>query len=77
MRTKYCIRYELGLCPVKQKSDGTNGSAIPYTPSTSDTTVFNRKPPFPAPHLHLSNNGKRYPISFDCAHCEMVIRAND
>lgn len=29
MRTKYCIRYELGLCPVHQKSSGGSGPAKP------------------------------------------------
>lgn len=51
MRTKYCIRHELGLCPVHQPTGKVNPSA----------------------HLYLINNGKRYTLSFDCAHCEMVI----
>ena len=51
MRTKYCIRHELGLCPVHQPTGKVNPSA----------------------HLYLINNGKRYTLSFDCVHCEMVI----
>ncbi len=52
MRTKYCIRYELGLCPAHRQKGKT-------APST---------------HLCLTNNGKRYHLSFDCARCEMIIK---
>lgn len=51
MRTKYCIRYELGQC-LKMKPKGT---------------------PFPA-KLHLENNGQVFPLQFDCANCEMVVK---
>jgi len=76
MRTKYCIRHELGLCPVRQQSAGTKGSATPYNPSASGSTASNRKT-FPTSHLYLHNNGKRYPLSFDCANCEMVVLVSD
>lgn len=49
MRTKYCIRHELGLCPVRQKAAG-------------------------AGKLHLTNNGRRYSLCFDCTRCEMVVK---
>lgn len=51
MRTRYCIRYELGQC-LKMKPKGT---------------------PFPA-RLHLENNGQVFPLQFDCANCEMVVK---
>lgn len=51
MRTKYCIRYELGQC-LKMKPKGV---------------------PFPA-KLHLENNGHVFPLQFDCANCEMVVK---
>ncbi len=51
MRTKYCIRYELGQC-LKMKPKGV---------------------PFPA-KLHLENNGQVFPLQFDCANCEMVVK---
>ena len=76
MRTKYCIRHELGLCAGKQLPASAESSATPKNPSTSDSTTFNRKSPIPT-HLHLSNNGKRYPLAFDCVNCEMVVRANE
>ena len=44
MRTKYCIRYELGLCPAK-----------------------------PSDKLYLVNNGRRFPLLFDCKACEMAV----
>lgn len=50
MRSKYCIRFELGLCPKHQKASPTG-------------------------NLFLVNNGKRYPLVFDCARCEMVVKA--
>lgn len=48
MRTKYCIKYELGLCPKHQGA----------------------KPTGP---LFLENNGRRFPLLFDCHSCEMAV----
>ena len=48
MRSKYCIRHELGLC-LREK--GTT----------------HRAP------LFLVNNGRRLPLRFDCAACEMTV----
>lgn len=48
MRTRYCIKQELGLCPVHQGARD------------------------PGP-LFLLNNGKRYPLHFDCKNCEMTV----
>lgn len=66
MRTKYCIRHELGLCPMRRRpprhqgeSNLSTGSSVPATPPG---------------HLYLTNNGKRYSLSFDCTHCEMVVK---
>lgn len=44
MRSKYCIRHELGLCPAK-----------------------------PSEKLYLVNNGRRFPLLFDCQACEMAV----
>lgn len=68
MRTKYCIRYELGLCPVHQagrqhgRANHTSGMVNPPIPSSRKT------------NLYLTNNGKRYHLTFDCANCEMVVK---
>lgn len=68
MRTKYCIRYELGLCPVHQAgrqhgmANHTSGMVNPPIPSSRKT------------NLYLTNNGKRYHLAFDCANCEMVVK---
>lgn len=48
MRTKYCIRYECGICPKHHKSKD--------------------KSP-----LYLENNGRKFPLEFDCANCEMIV----
>lgn len=48
MRTRYCIRYELGLCPVHQGAAQTGP-------------------------LFLINNGRKFALGFDCAHCEMTV----
>ena len=48
MRTKYCIRFELGLCPVRQGARDCGP-------------------------LFLLNNGRRFPLRFDCRACEMVV----
>ncbi len=71
MRTKYCIRYEHGLCPVHQagrqhgRANHASGMVNPPIPSSRKT------------NLYLTNNGKRYHLAFDCANCEMVVRVND
>ncbi len=68
MRTKYCIRYELGLCPVHQagrqhgRANHTSGMVNPPIPSSRKT------------NLYLTNNGKRYHLAFDCANCEMIVK---
>lgn len=68
MRTKYCIRYELGLCPIHQagrqhgRANHTSGMVNPPIPSSRKT------------NLYLTNNGKRYHLAFDCANCEMVVK---
>lgn len=71
MRTKYCIRHELGLCPVHRKTGRHQGKANFATGLSKLATTT------PSGHLYLINNGKRYHLSFDCANCEMVVRVND
>lgn len=63
MHTKYCIRYELGLCPVHLQSGKPQGKG-----SSHGLTTANLK------NLSLINNGKRYRLAFDCANCEMIVR---
>ena len=60
MRTKYCIRYELGICPVHQKALSSN---LPKSLQgiKADASLF------------LLNNGRRLALNFDCRRCEMVI----
>ena len=68
MRTKYCVRHELGLCPKDSSASGlrmTNG-----TSGNKMTGDGNRVTPGP---LYLVNNGKRYSLGFDCARCEMTV----
>ncbi len=70
MRTKYCIRHELGLCPIQRQTAGDQGKAKPADGSSDPATA---RPPG---HLYLTNNGKRYSLSFDCRNCEMTVRAD-
>ena len=60
MRTRYCIRYELGICPVHQKGDRLR---LP-------SSLRDIKPDTP---LFLLNNGKRLALHFDCRRCEMTL----
>lgn len=78
MRTKYCIRFELGLCPVRQLSakpqagrgqSAGNNSADQRT-SAAGTVARPSS-------LYLTNNGKRYKLLFDCARCEMVVKGEN
>lgn len=58
MRCKYCIKYELNLCPYKKRDEG---SSIKF-----DSSLV-------VEPLYLENNGKRFRVGFDCKKCEMVI----
>ena len=69
MRTKYCIRHELGLCPVHQTNRPQNKTGL--LPDTIPTPP-NRK--VPTGNLYLTNNGRHYQLFFDCAHCEMTVK---
>jgi putative protease len=60
MRTKHCIKHELGICPVHQKALASN---LPKP-------LQGIKPNAP---LFLLNNGRRLALHFDCANCEMTI----
>ena len=60
MRTKYCIRYELGICPVHQKGDRKKLPAS-LRDIKPDTKLF------------LLNNGRRLALGFDCRACEMTV----
>lgn len=64
MRTKYCIRYELGLCPEHKKS-GDNA------PDSIDLKRLSSSLKYP---LHLENNGKTFVLRFDCGKCEMTVK---
>ena len=68
MRTKYCIRYELGLCPIHQTNGLQNKTGL-----SPDTIPAQAKRKAPTGNLYLTNNGKRYHLSFDCANCEMML----
>ena len=59
MRTKYCIRYELGLCP-RHKGSGHK-----------DIDLRRIKIDYP---LMLENNGRRFVLGFDCGRCEMTVK---
>jgi putative protease len=61
MRTKYCIRYELGICPIHQKG---NRQHLPAGLRDIKTS---------AP-LFLMNNGRRLALHFDCRNCEMTVK---
>jgi putative protease len=62
MRTKYCIKYELGLCPnwkVRAKSDPQYKNRIPQYQITEP--------------LFLLNGRSRLELKFDCSNCQMLI----
>ena len=60
MRTKYCIRYELGICPIHQKALASN-LPKPLQGIKAGAPLF------------LLNNGRRLALHFDCANCEMTV----
>ena len=58
MRSRYCVRHELGLCP---------RSSSPGSPSSSSGLSRGSHP------LYLLNNGRRLLLRFHCATCEMTV----
>lgn len=62
MRTKYCIKYEFGLCPnYKAKWASDRG----YKDNLQEVA-------FKEP-LYLANGKNRFELKFDCANCEMLV----
>ena len=62
MRTKYCIKYELGLCPnYKTRWASDKGYR-------NNLEKGQYKEPF-----YLLNGKNRLELKFDCANCEMLV----
>jgi len=68
MRTKYCIRYELGLCPILKTNGLQNKTGL-----SPEAIPAQAKRKAPTSNLYLTNNGKCYHLSFDCVNCEMIV----
>lgn len=62
MRTKYCIKYELGICP-NYRNTAANDKG--YIDNTENMPV--NEP------LFLINGKNRLQLKFDCRHCEMLV----
>lgn len=62
MRTKYCIKYELGLCPNYRTRWAADKGYRDNTARTSFTEP-----------LYLLNGRNRFRLKFDCANCEMLV----
>ena len=58
MRSKYCVRYELGLCPHPAEESGKEGE---------NGEVHD------APPLCIANGGRKFHLRFDCKNCEMSV----
>ena len=73
MRSRYCVRYELGLCPKSSPSALHSPSSVPQssssgTPSPSSSGLSRGSQP-----LYLVNNGRRLRLRFHCPTCEMTV----
>ncbi|MBQ6437123.1 MAG: U32 family peptidase [Bacteroidales bacterium] len=81
MRSRYCIKYELGLCPkhilktaqgqIPGNYTGDSNGQRSGQPAGQSPKIFPardlREP------LYLENNGRRLQLKFDCKNCEMVV----
>ncbi len=65
MRSRYCIKYELGLCPRYPLGNADGDRSGDRLGAISAGTL--REP------LYLENNGRRLQLKFDCKNCEMVV----
>lgn len=78
MRTKYCIRFELGLCPARQLSaKPQTGQSLSAGNNSADQRMPAAGTVARSSSLYLTNNGKRYKLLFDCARCEMVVKGGE
>ena len=68
MRTRYCIKYEMGLCP-KWRQDNPDERQSSGHRSGNGALAGSH----PAEPLYLENNGTRLKLEFDCKNCEMVV----
>ena len=67
MRSRYCLRAELGLCPKYARRDSSRPAAsVRPVASVSDSACVHP--------LFLLNNGTRLRLDFDCRRCEMTVR---
>lgn len=62
MRTKYCIKYELGLCPHYKRTAKNDPDYVNKIPEQSLVEPF-----------FLLNGKNKLQLKFDCTHCEMLI----
>lgn len=78
MRTKYCIRFELGLCPARQRTPKPQaGQSQIHDEIPADQRMPAAGTVARPSGLYLTNNGKRYKLLFDCARCEMVVKGEE
>jgi putative protease len=85
LRSRYCIRWELGLCPKATLADVRCPVKPGMTPMVNAGHDGRVKPSMtdgrhPRPDrgsvhepLYLVNQGNRLRLRFDCAHCEMIV----
>ena len=74
MTTRYCLRYELGAC-LQGRPGGTAAPGADRRSATGIPTPssFLERPLLPSDQLYLQNNGRRFRLEFDCAHCLMRV----
>ena len=60
MQCRYCLRYEMGLCRRQRPPHET----FRRSPSGHNA----------APLYLVSQDGRRFRLDFDCAHCQMLLR---
>ncbi|MBO4557193.1 MAG: U32 family peptidase [Bacteroidales bacterium] len=81
MRSRYCVKYELGLCPKLRSMQDTPPSQSLHSSHDPHTAQDPRlsQSPLPAQKvkepLWLVNAGKKLRLTFDCKRCEMTVQA--
>ena len=68
MRTRYCIKYEMGLCPKWRQDNPDERQSCGHRSGNGPLAGSH-----PAEPLYLENNGTRLKLEFDCKNCEMVV----
>lgn len=70
MQTKYCLRYELGICPKNHSNNHLNNGYLSDNKAVTPTRISLPT----SSQFYLRNGRNRLALAFDCQNCQMLIK---